>query len=80
MEHAGLWMLSSYMDAGLYKILNYQYVFTLISTWMNNYTHYKVCDEITYPILNFTGPTIEVKEWMSNFIAHSIGHVINYPC
>ena len=32
------------------------------------YTHYKVCDEITYPIPNFNGATVEVWEWISNFI------------
>ena len=57
-----------------------QYGLTLISKWMNNYTHYIVCDENNYRILNFTGPKFEVKEWMSNFIAHSTGHVIIYPC
>ena len=46
-----------------------------LSTWISNYTHYKVWDEITYPFPNFN----EVWEWMSNFIPHFIIDVITYP-
>ena len=53
---------------------------TLIPTWISNYTHYNVWDEITYPFLNFNGATVEVWEWISNFIPHFTGHVITYPC
>ena len=28
-------------------------------TWINNYIHYNVWDEITYPFLNFNGATVE---------------------
>ena len=31
-----------------------------IPTWISNYIHYKVWDEITYPFLNFNGGTVEV--------------------
>ena len=30
---------------------------------MINYTHYIVCDELTYPLPNFNGGTIEVLKW-----------------
>ena len=33
---------------------------TMLSAWMSNYIHYKVCDEITYPLQNFNGTTAEV--------------------
>ena len=32
----------------------------LLLTWISNYIHYKVWDEITYPFLNFNGATVEV--------------------
>ena len=53
---------------------------TWISSWIGNYSHYKMWDEITYPFPNFNGVTIEVWEWISNFIPHITGHVITYPC
>ena len=34
--------------------------FNLIPTWMSNYIHFNVWDEITYPFLNFNSATIEV--------------------
>ena len=43
------------------------------------YTHYKVCDEITYQFSNFNGATAEVWELISNFIPHITGNVITYP-
>ena len=41
---------------------------TLIPTWISNYIHYKVWDEITYPFPNFSGTTIEIWKWISNYI------------
>ena len=29
-------------------------------TWISNYNHYNVWDEITYQFLNFNGATVEV--------------------
>ena len=40
---------------------------------MNNYTHYKVWDEITYPFLDFKDATVEVWEWMLDFIQGFLG-------
>ena len=40
------------------------------STWISNYNHYNVWDEISYPFPNFNGATVEVWEWISNF-AHT---------
>ena len=51
-----------------------------VATWISNYTHYKVCDEITYPFPNFNGCTVEVCEWISNFIPPAIGYVITCLC
>ena len=36
------------------------YLGPLLLTWLSNYIHYKVWDEITYPFLNFNGCTFEV--------------------
>ena len=33
---------------------------TLILSWISNYIHYNVWDEITYPFLSFNGCTVEV--------------------
>ena len=49
-------------------------------TWISNYIHYKVWDQITYPFINFNSANIEVKEWISNFIIKFIVNVITYPC
>ena len=38
----------------------YQHGLTLIPTWISNYIHYKLWDEITYPFLNFNDATVEV--------------------
>ena len=38
----------------------YWHGLTLILTWISNYIHYKVWDELTYPPLNFNGATVEV--------------------
>ena len=38
----------------------YQHGLTLIPTWIINYIHYKVMDEIAYPFLNLNGATVEV--------------------
>ena len=53
---------------------------TLTPVCVNNYTHCKVWDEITYPFANFDSGTIVVWEWLSNFIPHFTRHVITYPC
>ena len=42
----------------------------LIQTWINNYIHYDVWDEITDPLLNLSGCAVKVWEWKSNFIPH----------
>ena len=52
---------------------------TLIPACISNYTHYKVCDKITYPFPNFNGCT-EVWEWISNLIPYFTEHVIIYFC
>ena len=36
----------------------YEQGLTLIPTWLSNYIHYKVWDEITDPFLNFNGATV----------------------
>ena len=52
----------------------------LMSSWISNYIHYKMWDEITCPFTNINGATVEVWGWKSNFIPHFTGHVITYPC
>ena len=47
-------------------------------TWICNYTHYEMWDEITCPFPNFKGGAVEVWEWISYFIPHFTGHVITY--
>ena len=37
----------------------YLHGLTLIQTWINNYIHYDVWDEIAYPFINFNGRTVE---------------------
>ena len=72
--------------------LFYQHTLTSIPTWISNYTHYKVWDEIIYtfsnskeydeiiyPFPNFNGATVEVLEWITDIILHFTGHVITYP-
>ena len=56
------------------------YGLTLIPTRINDYTHYKVWDEIFYPFSNFNSCTVEVWEWISNFIPHITEYVIIYAC
>ena len=58
----------------------YKHGLTLIPTWISNYSHYEVWDEITYLFLNFNGAVNKVWEWLSDFIPHFPGHVIIYPC
>ena len=58
----------------------YYYGLTFTTTWISNYTCYRVWYEITYPFSNINGKTIEVWEWISNFIPHFTGHVITYTC
>ena len=53
--------------------------FNLIPSWISNYTHYKVWDEIIYPFLGFNGCTIEVYDGINNSIPDFFGHVITYP-
>ena len=57
----------------------YYHGLTLIPSWICNYIHYDVWDEITYPFPNFNGATIVVWEWMNNFIPHFTRHAISYP-
>ena len=38
----------------------FYYGLTLIPTWISNYIHHKMWDEITYPFLSFNGATVEV--------------------
>ena len=40
---------------------------TLIPTWVSNYIHYKVYDDITYSFPNFTGAAVNIWEWLINF-------------
>ena len=50
---------------------------------VNNYTHYKEWDVITYPFPNFNGCTVKVWGWISKFIPHFVSpsrHAISYPC
>ena len=51
---------------------------TLFPTWIVNYIHDKVWDEIPFP--NFRGAAIEVWEWISNFVSCFTGHMITYQC
>ena len=53
---------------------------TSVPTWISNYIHYIVWDEITYPFPDFNGVTIEGWEWISKFTQRFPGHVITYPC
>ena len=53
---------------------------SLTLVWVNNYTHYKMWEDITFLFPNFNGCTVEVWEWISNFISHFTEHVITYPC
>ena len=46
--------MTDYTDAQMRHLGSlYQAVLTLIPAWICNYTHYKVCDVITYPFPNF---------------------------
>ena len=58
----------------------YYHGITLIPSWISNYIHHKVWDEITYPFPNFKCATIEVWECISNLIPHFTGHMIISPC
>ena len=58
----------------------YYHGLTLILTWISNYIHYEVWDEVTYQFPDFNGATVEVWESISNFIPHLSGRVITYPC
>ena len=58
----------------------YQHGLTLIPTWISNYTHREVWNDIAYPFPNFNGYTVEVWKWISNFIPHFIMDAITYPC
>ena len=41
-------------------LLVYWHGLTLIQTWISNYIHYKVWDDIAYTFPNFNGTTVEV--------------------
>ena len=51
----------------------------LSQTWISNYTHNIVWDDIAYQFSNFNGATVDVWEWISNFIPYISGYMINYP-
>ena len=51
---------------------------TEIHTWINNYIHYKVWDEMTYPFPNFNGCTVEILDRISNLTPHFTGLAITY--
>ena len=55
------------------------YMRPLLQTWISNYIHNKVGDEITYPYPNFAGCTIEVYEWIYNFIPDFTEQFMTYP-
>ena len=57
----------------------YEYGWIIIPTWLINYIHYKMLDEITYAFQNFKGYSVEVWEWISDLISHFTGNVITYP-
>ena len=56
----------SYSYSGSYDIITavtlppIGHMWPLLLTWISNYIHYNVWDEITYPFLNFNGATVEV--------------------
>ena len=50
-----------------------------LPTWISNYAHHKVWDEITCLFPNFNGCIVEVWERPSNFIPHFTVYVITYP-
>ena len=51
----------------------------LVLTWINNYHHYKMWDEIIYPFPNANGATVGVWEWINNFNPHFSAGVVTYP-
>ena len=53
---------------------------TRCPSWISNYIHYNVWDEIIYPFPNFNGAANEVWKPISDFIPHFTDHVITYPC
>ena len=54
------------------------WIYNFIPTWINDYIHYQLLDEITYPFPKFSGTATEVEEWMNKFIAHFTGLMITY--
>ena len=57
------------------------YLEASILIWINNYTRYKMWEEIIYPLSNVNGSTVEV--WTRHRIinSHNLkGNVITYPC
>ena len=46
----------------------------LLTSWISNFMHSKMWDEITYPFPNLNGATVEVWEWKFTT------YVIIYPC
>ena len=57
---------------------------TLLSTWISNYIHYKMWDEIMYPFqtINFQVSMGQLLKFgmECNFSSHFTEHVITYPC
>ena len=47
-----------------------QHGLTLIPVGINNYTQFKVCDEITDPFPNVNAATVADWEWVSIYIPH----------
>ena len=68
----------SYLIIYFLMFLSWWHVVTLIQTWISNYNHYKLWDEISYPFPNFNGVTVEVWEWISNFIDIDISMTCNF--
>ena len=56
----------------------YQHDLILSPTCINNYTHYKVWNEIIYPFRNFKCAAVQVWEWINYFTPHFSGHVFTY--
>ena len=42
------------------RVKFFSYLGPLLLTWIINYIHYNVWDEISYPFLNFNGAAVEV--------------------
>ena len=54
--------------------------YLLSLTWISNYIHYKMWDEISYSFPKFNDITVKVCEWTTIFIPHFLMNVITFPC